>query len=85
MPANAINFPTFNTVATPSQINDWDQYNVRIDHQVSSRDMIFGSFSYSNEDRDLKALRPLGGEGFPLQEPAGYDDLEPHLQPDHSQ
>ncbi|HZO54209.1 MAG TPA: carboxypeptidase-like regulatory domain-containing protein, partial [Bryobacteraceae bacterium] len=54
VPANSVNFPTFNTVATPSQINDWDQYNVRIDHQVSPRDMIFGSFSYSNEDRDLK-------------------------------
>ena len=67
VPANSVNFPTFNTVATPSQINDWDQYNVRIDHQVSPRDMIFGSFSYSNEDRDLKALRPLGGEGFPLK------------------
>jgi hypothetical protein len=67
VPSNALNFPTFNTVATPSQINDWDQYNVRLDHQVSSRDMIFGSFSYSNEDRDIKALRPLGGEGFPLR------------------
>ncbi|MEO8130076.1 MAG: TonB-dependent receptor, partial [Bryobacteraceae bacterium] len=65
--ANAANFPTFNTVGTPSQINDWDQYNVRIDHQVSSRDTVFGSFSYSNEDRDIKALRPLGGEGFPLR------------------
>ena len=28
---------------------------------------VFGSFSYSNEDRDIKALRPLGGEGFPLR------------------
>jgi len=64
---NSVNFPTFNTVATPSQINDWDQYNIRLDHQVSSRDTIFGTFSYSNEDRDLKALRPLGGEGFPLK------------------
>ncbi len=67
VPAGAVNFPTFNTVGTPSQINDWDQYNVRLDHQISTRDMIFGSFSYSNEDRDIKALRPLGGEGFPLK------------------
>jgi hypothetical protein len=67
VPASSVNFPSFNTVATPSQINDWDQYNVRLDHQISSRDTIFGSFSYSNEDRDSKALRPLGGEGFPLR------------------
>lgn len=67
VPVNAAAFPTFNTVATPSQINDWDQYNTRIDHMFSPRDMVFGSFSYSNEDRDLKALRPLGGEAFPLR------------------
>ena len=60
-------FPTFNTVGTPSQINDWDQYNIRLDHQLSSRDNIFGTFSHSNEDRNLKALRPFGGESFPLR------------------
>ncbi len=60
-------FPTFNTVGTPSQINDWDQYNMRLDHQLTSHDNIFGTFSYSNEDRDIKALRAFGGEGFPLR------------------
>lgn len=63
---NLPSFPTFNTVGTPSQINDWDQYNVRIDHQVTSRDQVFGTYSWSDETRDLKALRPYGGEGFPL-------------------
>jgi hypothetical protein len=66
VPANSIAFPGFNTVGTPPTINDWDQYNVRLDHQVSSRDQIFGTFSWSEETRDVKALRPLGGEGFPL-------------------
>lgn len=64
---NLPTFPTFNTVGTPSQINDWDQYNMRLDHRLTARDMLFGTFSYSNEDRDLKALRPFGGEGFPLR------------------
>jgi hypothetical protein len=59
-------FPTFNTVATPGQINDWDQYNVRLDHQFSTRDQVFGTYSQSDETRDVKVLRPLGGEGFPL-------------------
>jgi hypothetical protein len=64
--ANSPNFPTFNTVGTPPTINDWDQYNVRLDHQISTRDQIFGTFSWSDETRDRKDLRPLGGEGFPL-------------------
>jgi hypothetical protein len=65
--ANAPGFPTFNTVGTPGQINDWDQYNIRLDHTISERDALFGSFSYSNEDRDIKNLVPLRGEGFPLR------------------
>jgi hypothetical protein len=64
---NSASFPTFNTAGAPSQINDWDQYNVRIDHMFTPQDLVFGSFSYSNEDRDFKALRPFGGEGFPLR------------------
>ncbi|MGH9662173.1 MAG: TonB-dependent receptor, partial [Bryobacteraceae bacterium] len=66
VPVNTPNFPTFNVVGTPGQINDWDQYNTRLDHQLGPSDQIFGTFSYSEETRDVKALRPLGGEGFPL-------------------
>jgi len=66
VPTNSLAFPTFNTVGTPAQINDWDQYNVRVDHQITSRDQFFATFSWSTEERDVKALRPLGGEGFPL-------------------
>jgi hypothetical protein len=66
VPVNSPNFPSFNVVSTPRQINDWDQYNVRLDHQLSPSDQIFGTFSYSDETRDVKALRPYGGEGFPL-------------------
>jgi hypothetical protein len=64
--ANSPNFPSFNVVGTPRQINDWDQYNTRIDHQLTPSDQLFGTFSYSEEARDVKALRPHGGEGFPL-------------------
>jgi len=67
VPLNSPTFPAFNTVGTPSQINDWDQYNTRLDHQLSPRDLLYGTLSWSDETRDLKALRPLGGEGFPLR------------------
>ncbi|HYI92862.1 MAG TPA: TonB-dependent receptor [Bryobacteraceae bacterium] len=66
VPVNSPNFPLFNTQGTPSIINDFDQYNTRLDHQLTSNDQIFGTFSWSDEERDVKALRPLGGEGYPM-------------------
>jgi hypothetical protein len=58
-------FPNFNTVGFPKRVNDWDQYNVRIDHHFSSNDILYGSFSDSNETLLNPALRPLGGDVYP--------------------
>ncbi len=58
-------FPTFNTVGFPKRINDWDQYNVRVDHRFNAKDAIYGTFSDSNETLFAPALRPLGGDVFP--------------------
>ena len=66
VPAGAATFPGFNSIATPLTVNNYDQYNVRLDHHVGPRDQLFGTFSYSDEARDVKVLRPFGGEGFPL-------------------
>lgn len=62
---NSPNFPSFNTVGFPKRINDWDQYNVRLDHHFSSTDILYGTFSDSNESLLAPALRPLGGDVFP--------------------
>jgi hypothetical protein len=62
---NSPAFPLFNTVGFPKRINDWDQYNVRIDHHFSSNDILYGSFSDSNETLLAPALRPLGGDVYP--------------------
>jgi outer membrane receptor protein involved in Fe transport len=59
-------FPSFNAIGTPRTVNNFDQYNVRIDHQLGLRDQLYGTFSDADEARDVKALRPYGGEGFPL-------------------
>ncbi|MGH9163389.1 MAG: TonB-dependent receptor domain-containing protein, partial [Vicinamibacteraceae bacterium] len=66
VPRNSPDLPSFNTIGTPETINDFDQYNVRMDHLLTPRDQLFGTFSYSDETLDAKALRPYGGEGFPL-------------------
>lgn len=63
--AGAAAFPNFNTVGAPKIINDWDQYNVRLDHRLGSKDHLFGSFSYADEAHLRPALRPLGGDNFP--------------------
>lgn len=65
VPANAAAFPSFNTIGFPKRINDWDQYNVRIDHHFSSKDILYGTFSNSDETLFAPALRPLGGDVFP--------------------
>ncbi len=37
-----------NYLSSPSEPNDTDQFDVRIDHKISDKDSIFGRFSYSN-------------------------------------
>ena len=49
VPSGSASFPAFNTVSTPASITDWDQYNARIDHKISDRDLVYGSFSHSSE------------------------------------
>ncbi|MBO0723808.1 MAG: TonB-dependent receptor, partial [Blastocatellia bacterium] len=64
--AGSANYPNFNTIGTVPLINDWDQYNARLDHQIGQRDQIYGTFALSDETRIPKALRPYGGESYPL-------------------
>jgi len=66
VPVGTGSFPSFNAIATPRTLNNFDQYNARIDHRLGARDQLDGTFSYADEARDVKVLRPFGGEGFPL-------------------
>ncbi len=64
---NAINFPSFNTFESPKTINDFDQYNARVDYQIS-KDLLYGSYSNSNEPLFVPAIQPLGGTNNPLKD-----------------
>lgn len=66
--ANALSFPTFNTFASPKQISNFDQYNARIDYQISSKDLVYGSYSNSDEPLFAPAIQPLGGTNNPLKD-----------------
>jgi hypothetical protein len=61
-------FPSFNTFGAPKRLTDWDQYNVRLDHRITDRDFIYGSYSNSDESQFSPALRPLGGDVFPMSD-----------------
>ena len=66
VPVNTPNYPTFNAIGTPPTVNDFDQFNVRLDHVLTRKDQLYGTFSSAEETRNVKVLRPYGGEGFPL-------------------
>lgn len=63
--ANSPNFPTFNTIGFPKRINDWDQYNTRLDYHLTSKDVLYGTFSNADESLFAPVLRPLGGDVYP--------------------
>lgn len=65
VPANAVSFPLYNTIGFPKRINDWDQYNARLDHHFTPNDILYGTFTDSNETLLAPVLRPLGGDVYP--------------------
>lgn len=56
----------YNTMKVVRSTNNWDQYNTRIDHQISDRHLVHGSFSWSDETKVNGSIRQLGGEGYPI-------------------
>ncbi len=57
-------YPTGNASATsfqavPSQAIDWDQFIIRIDHQINSRNRLFGRWAYINERETDPNFAPL--------------------------
>ena len=68
LPVNttSASFPSFNTYSAAKLVNDWDQYNVRIDHQLTDRDLLYGTYSNFNDQLFSPAIQFLGGENFPL-------------------
>jgi hypothetical protein len=65
---SSLTFPTFNTFGSPKQINNFDQYNARIDYHLSSKDAIYGSYSNSDEPLYVPSLQVLGGTNNPLKD-----------------
>jgi len=59
--------PSFNYTASPKLLDDMNQYNFRLDHALTSKDQMFGSYSYEDRPHYNPSVMPLGGERFPLR------------------
>jgi hypothetical protein len=56
-----------NRLANPSIITDWNQWSVRVDHNISNRDTAFYRYIWVNEPLFQPSIRPGGGFNVPLE------------------
>jgi hypothetical protein len=58
--------PAANYLPTAPASQNNDQWDVRVDHRLSDKDSVFGSISWSNEDKAITSPLPgaLDGSGF---------------------
>ena len=55
----------FNYRVSPSSKDDSDQHHIRIDHQLSSKDSLFGRWSSYDAFNNRPGIAPLYGQEFP--------------------
>ncbi|HZO98803.1 MAG TPA: TonB-dependent receptor [Terriglobia bacterium] len=58
---------TFNYTASPVERNDMNQGNARLDHSLTSKDQLFGSFSFEDRPHIVPSAMPLAGVSYPLR------------------
>ena len=59
--------PSFNYTTSPKDLNDMNQFNVRADHTISSKDQLSGSYSFEDRPHIRPSAMPLQGTRFPLR------------------
>ena len=68
-PASATpGLPQYNYRVTKNGFVNWDQYNTRIDHALTSRDQLWGSYTYENRPTVQPGSLPLSGNSFPIKD-----------------
>jgi len=68
-PASATpGLPLFNYAVTKSGTLSWDQYNTRMDHALTKKDQIWGSYTYENRPQVNPGTLPLQGSSFPIRD-----------------
>ena len=59
--------PSFDYTTSPKDRNDMNQFNIRLDHSISSKDQLFGSYSFEDRPHLAPTAMPLQGKRFPLR------------------
>ena len=59
--------PIYNVINSPDIRNDMNQFNTRLDHALSSKDNLFGSFSFEDRPHNTPGLMPTQGFFYPLR------------------
>jgi hypothetical protein len=59
--------PSFNYITSPIERNDMNQANARLDHSLSSKDQIYGSYSFEDRPHTVPGVMPLSGLDYPLR------------------
>jgi hypothetical protein len=59
--------PSFNFTTSPKDRNDMNQFNIRVDQRITSRDQIFGSYSFEDRPHISPSAMPLQGLRYPLR------------------
>ncbi len=65
--AGGVQPPSFNYTNSTKNRNDMNQANFRLDHSLSSRDQLFGSYSFEDRPHFEPSAMPLQGTAFPLR------------------
>ena len=61
-------FPVYNYFVSARGYVNSDQYNARVDHALSSRDQLWGSFTHDNRPTFVPGALPLSGSSWPLSD-----------------
>ncbi|MGH9401858.1 MAG: carboxypeptidase regulatory-like domain-containing protein [Terriglobia bacterium] len=64
---NSSTIPLFNYAASPTIRNDFNDATVRIDESLSSKDQVFGSYTFHDVPHIVPSVMPLAGQSYPLR------------------
>ena len=67
-PSATTGLPLYNYAIAKHGLVNWDQYNTRIDHSLTSRDQIWGSYTYENRPTVQPETFALSGSSFPIKD-----------------
>ncbi|MGH7869684.1 MAG: carboxypeptidase regulatory-like domain-containing protein, partial [Candidatus Dormibacteraceae bacterium] len=64
---NSATLPLFNYAASPKIRNDFNNANVRVDQSISSKDQLYGSYSFDDVPHIVPSVMPVQGTSYPMR------------------